>query len=167
MTRHRIVVAAAVILFALVGCGIYAWSSGVRFYAVDSGSMSPTFDTGALVVDLPVTPATTLHVGDVVTFHPTPGYTATHRIAAIGPNGITTKGDANTSSDIGYIQPNMIAGRMAFSVPLGGYVAMFFQRPIGVVGLLLLVLVLFVVWQITESAPRPRATLPPIDEDGR
>lgn len=166
MTLRRVTaVAAAVILFALVGCGMYAWSNGMRFYAVDSGSMSPTFDTGALVVDLPITPATTLHVGDVVTFHPTPGYTATHRITAIGPDGITTKGDANTSSDVGYIQPNMIAGRVAVSVPFVGYVAMFFQRPFGVVGLLLVVLILFVVWQVTESAPKPSATLPRVEEE--
>ena len=71
-------------------------------------------------------------VGDVVTFHPTPGYTATHRIVAIGKDGITTKGDANPSSDVGVIQPSMIAGRVAFSIPYGGYVAIFLRNPVGV-----------------------------------
>jgi len=166
MTRHRIAAAlAAAVLLALVGCGVYAWSNGVRFYAVDSGSMAPTFNTGALVVDLPVTPATVLHVGDVVTFHPNLGYTATHRIAAIGPNGITTKGDANPSSDIGFMQPGMIAGRVAFSVPFGGYVAMFFQHPVGVVAFLLLLLALLAVWQLTGGAPKPRPTEPAIGEE--
>ncbi len=166
MTRHRIVaVFAAVVLLALVGCGVYAWSIGVRFYAVDSGSMSPTFNTGALVVDLPVTRATVFRVGDVVTFHPTPGYTATHRIAAIGPDGISTKGDANPSSDVGFIQPSMIAGRVAFSVPFGGYVAVFFQQPLGVVALLLLLLALLAVWQLTGSAPKPRPAEPVMGED--
>ncbi len=112
MTLRRAVAFASVMALVSVigGRWRYAWSSGVRFYAVDSGSMSPTFNTGDLVVDMPVTPTTVYHVGDVVTFHPTPGYTATHRIAAIGPDGITTKGDANPSSDVGPIQPGMIAG---------------------------------------------------------
>jgi signal peptidase len=146
-----------VALLAAVGAGAYAWSNGVRFYAVDSGSMTPTFDTGSLVVDLPVTPSTVFHVGDVVTFHPTPGFTVTHRIAATGPDGIHTKGDANPSRDVGSIQPSLIVGRVAFSVPYGGYVAVFFQNPVGVAALLLLLLALMLVWQLTGSEPKPRA----------
>ena len=120
--------------------------------------MSPTIATGALVVDLPTTPSTVYHVGDVVTFHPTPGYTVTHRIAAIGPDGISTKGDANPSRDVGSIQPDLIVGRVAFSVPYGGYVAVFFQHPVGVAALLLLLLALMVVWQLTGSTPTVRPT---------
>lgn len=166
MTLKRALKFASVMaLISLVALGAYAWSSGVRFYAVDSGSMSPTFNTGALVVDMPVTPTTVFHVGDVVTFHPTPGYTATHRIAAIGPDGISTKGDANPSRDVGSIQPAMIAGRVAFSVPFGGYLAVFFQHPVGVVALLLLLLALLAVWQLTGSAPKPRPTEPVMSED--
>ena len=168
MSLRRIAAAVAVALFvALVGGSVYAWSNGVRFYAVDSGSMAPTFNTGALVVDLPVTPTTLFHVGDVVTFHPTPGYTATHRIAAISPDGISTKGDANPTRDVGLIQPAMIAGRVAFSVPFGGYVAVFFQNPVGVVVLLLLLLALVAVWQLTGSAPKPQPTDLVVDEDGQ
>ena len=163
--RRAVTFVSAVALLALVGFTAYAWANGARAYAVDSGSMAPTFNTGALVVDFPVTPATAFHVGDVVTFHPTPGYTATHRIAAIGPEGITTKGDANPCSDVGFIQSSMIAGRVAFSVPCGGYVAVFFQHPVGVVALLFLLLALLAVWQLTGSAPKPRPTEPAIVED--
>jgi signal peptidase len=145
-----------VALFCLLVAGAYAWSNGVRLYAVDSGSMSPTFNTGDLVVDLPVTPATTYQVGDVVTFHPTPGYTATHRIVAIGEDGITTQGDANPTSDIGYIQPSMIAGRVAFSVPYGGNAVAFLRNPVGVGMLLVLLIGLAVVWELTEGDPSPK-----------
>jgi signal peptidase I len=165
--RRAVTFVSAVALLVLVGITAYAWANGVRAYAVDSGSMSPTFNTGALVVDLPVTPATVFHIGDVITFHPTPGYTATHRIAAIGPEGITTKGDANPSSDVGFIQPSMIAGRVAFSVPYGGFVVVFFQHPVGVVGLLLVLLALLGVWQLTDNAPKPRPTEPVGGEDAR
>ena len=166
MTLKRALKFASVMaLISLVALGAYAWSNGVRFYAVDSGSMAPTFNTGALVVDLPVTRTTVFQVGDVVTFHPTPGYTATHRIAAIGPDGITTKGDANPSSDLGFVHSGMIAGRVAFSVPFGGYVAVFFQHPVGVVALLLLLLALLAVWQLTGRAAKPRLTEPIVGED--
>ena len=159
MNLRRIVTLAALAAFvAVVGAGAYAWSNGVRFYAVDSGSMSPTFNTGDLVVDLPINPTTVLGVGDVVTFHPTPGYTTTHRIAAIGKDGITTRGDANPSSDVGFIQPNMIAGRVAFSVPYGGYVAVFFQQPAGVAALLLVLIGLAVVWELTGGEPASKQT---------
>jgi signal peptidase len=166
MNLRRILTFLAVAAFvAAVGAVASAWSNGVRFYAVDSGSMSPTFNTGDLVVDSPVTPTTVYRVGDVVTFHPTPGYTATHRIAAIGPDGITTKGDANPSGDVGPIQPGMIAGRVAFSVPYGGYVTVFFQKPLGVVALLLLLIGLAVVWELTGSKPAPRQPGAPLGED--
>ena len=151
--RRVLKFASVVALVALFAIGAHAWSDGVRFYAVGSGSMSPTFNTGALVVDLPVTATTVYQVGDVVTFHPTPGYTATHRIVAMGKDGITTKGDANPSSDIGFIQPSMIAGRVAFSVPYGGYVAVFFQHPGGVAALLVLLIALAVVWELTQDKP--------------
>lgn len=132
--------AAIVALLSLVVAGVVAWSNGVRLYAVDSGSMSPTFNTGALVVDEPVRATTVLAVGDVITFHPTPGYTATHRIVAIGNDGITTRGDANPSSDLGLTQRSMVAGRVLFSIPYGGYVVMVFQRPVGIIALLVLIL---------------------------
>jgi len=157
MTLRRILTLAAVAaLVAVVGGAGYAWSNGVRFYAVDSGSMSPTFNTGALVVDLPVTPTTVYEVGDVVTFHPTPGYTATHRIVAIDTDGITTKGDANPSNDVGFIQPSMVAGRVAFSIPYGGYVAIFLRNPVEVVALLVLLIGLAVAWELTEGKPSPK-----------
>ena len=160
--RRAFKLASVVALLSVLAAGAYAWSNGLRFYAVDSGSMSPTFNTGALVIDQPVTPTTVYQVGDVVTFHPTPGYTATHRIIAIGSDGITTKGDANPSGDIGYIQPGMIAGRVALSIPYGGYVAVFFQQPAGVAALLLLLIAPAVVWELTGREPaarQPEATL--------
>ena len=166
MTVRRVVafvsVMALVSVIAVVG---YAWSQGVRFYAVQSGSMSPTFNTGDLVIDTPVISTTVFSVGDVITFHPTPGYTATHRIAAVGPDGITTRGDANPSSDLGFIQPGMIAGRVAFSVPYGGYVAVFFQNPLGLVVLALVLVGLVVVWELTGSKPASRQHPATLDED--
>lgn len=163
--RRVLGVVALVVLVALAGFAVYAWTNGVRFYAVDSGSMSPTFNTGALVVDEPVGPTTVLAVGDLITFHPTPGHTVTHRIVAIGKDGITTRGDANPSSDIGFVQPGMIAGRLAFSIPYGGYVAIFFQQPMGVVALLIILIGLMVTWELTRAEPSSKQAVTSLGED--
>ena len=65
--------------------------------------MSPALGRGDLVVDAPVTTTTTYQVGDIITFHPTPGYTTTHRIVAVDAAGISTRGDANATADLGQI----------------------------------------------------------------
>lgn len=163
--RRAFRLACVVALLSVLLVGAYAWSNGVRFYAVDSGSMSPTFNTGALVVDMPVTATSRYEVGEVITFHPTPGYTATHRIVAISKEGISTKGDANPSSDIGYIQPSMIAGRVAFSVPYGGYAVVFLRNPFGVAALLVLLVGLAVVWELTEAKEAPKQAAATLGED--
>jgi signal peptidase len=157
MTPKRILAFAATAIFvAVVGVVVCGWSNGVRFYAVESGSMLPTFGEGDLVIDTPTSAATVFRVGDVITFHPTPGYTVTHRIVAIDKDGIATKGDANPSGDIGFIQPSMIAGRVAFSVPYGGNAVAFLRNPVGVVALLVLLIGLVVVWELTEDTPSPK-----------
>lgn len=143
------------LLAAAAGTG-WAWVNHARFYAVDSGSMSPAIATGSIVVDLPTTPSTVFRIGDVITFHPTPGYTVTHRIAAIAQDGIATKGDANASRDVGSIQPDMIVGRVVLAVPYAGYMAVFFQHPEGVLALLVLLFALVAVWELTGEPARPR-----------
>ena len=157
MTLRRVLTLAAVAaLVAVIGFAAYAWANGVRFYAVESGSMSPAVRAGDLVIDLPTTPTSTYRIGDIVTFHPTPGTTTTHRIAALEAAGIVTRGDANPSSDVGYIQTPSVVGRVAAVVPFGGYVAVFFRQPAGVAALLLFLVAAGLVWHLVGGSP-PRA----------
>lgn len=152
MTIRRILgFLVGVAVVALIAVAAYAWANGVRLYAVESDSMTPAFDRGALVLDLPVTSSTVLAVGDVITFHPTPGYTTTHRIAAIDQNGITTKGDANSSTDVGYIQSGMVVGRFAYAVPYAGAAFEFLRQPAGVIAVLLVLIALAIVSQLRSS----------------
>jgi signal peptidase len=174
MTTKRIFALAATAIFiAVAGVVAYGWSNGVRFYAVESGSMSPAFGQGDLVIDVPVSAGTAFRVGDVVTFHPTPGYTATHRIVAIDATGISTKGDANLSPDLGQIQPDMIVGCVAFSVPFGGYVAMFFRQPAGIAALVGAMVLMYLAWELlfarkapARGAPDPAPPQPDVAEVG-
>jgi signal peptidase I len=76
---------------------------GMQRYAIVSGSMSPAFDRGSLVL-AEVVPVGELRAGDVITYRPPPGagpeHLVTHRIASIGRDGVfRTKGDANAVAD--------------------------------------------------------------------
>lgn len=152
MTLRRILTLTAVAAtVAVVGAVAYAWSSGVRFYAVESGSMAPALRQGDLLIDVPTTATTSYRVGDIITFHPTPGYTSTHRIVAVDAAGISTKGDANPSPDLGQIQPPSIVGRVFAVVPFGGYVAIFFRQPAGLAALLLGIVALYLAWGLVHG----------------
>jgi signal peptidase len=80
---------------------------GYQRYVIVSGSMTGTYDRGALVYDK-VVPTSSLRVGDVITYSPPRGAgptgKVTHRIFAIkldrnGNRVYRTKGDANSSPD--------------------------------------------------------------------
>ncbi len=158
--RRGLTIVAALALVTLGGVMAYGWSNGYRAYGVESGSMSPAFHTGDLVIDTPTTAATTYRVGDVITFHPTPAYTTTHRILSIDATGMSTKGDANLSSDLGQVEPSMVVGRVAFVVPFGGYLAAFFRQPAGIAATLLLLVLVYVLWELAIGRKTPTPARP-------
>jgi signal peptidase len=132
--------------------------AGYRSVAVYSGSMRPTLGVGSLAVDR-VVPARTVRVGDVITFNDpyVKGRLVTHRVAQIVPtkHGLAyrTKGDANAARDPWAIQLTGHVGRVAFHVPLAGYVLYYAHTRevrgalIAVVALLLLIAALRRIWR--------------------
>jgi signal peptidase len=104
---------------------------GYQRYAIVTGSMTGTYDPGALVIDQ-VVPVGDLRVGDVITYLPPRqagiGHLVTHRIAAIGrgPGGTRvyrTKGDANPVADPWHFTlPGRTQARVALGVPHAGRV---------------------------------------------
>jgi signal peptidase I len=118
-------VAGAVVTFVAGYAALLA--AGFKPVAVYSGSMRPTLGVGSLGVDR-VVPASTVRVGDVITFNDpyVKGRLVTHRVAKIVPtdHGLAyrTKGDANATRDPWAIRLNDKVGRVAFDVPVAGYV---------------------------------------------
>lgn len=117
--------AVAVLLTAVVIPRI----AGATPYTVLTGSMSPVYPPGTLVVVRPVDVAD-LQVGDVVTVQLESGdeTVVTHRISAIsyeldGDLVFQTKGDANPSPDTDLRMPVQIRGEVWYSVPYIGYVS--------------------------------------------
>ena len=127
---------------------------GVGAAVVLSGSMEPALSVGDLLI---VTREESYGIGDVVVYQD--GSTAiTHRIVGMeeaevdspSPEGsqpavelrITTQGDANDTPD-DPISPTQIKGRVAFSIPLVGYIVNVIKTPIGT--LLILAAALFLL----------------------
>ncbi|MDA8331892.1 MAG: signal peptidase I [Candidatus Dormibacteraeota bacterium] len=132
---------------------------GHPVYSVDSGSMEPTFYTGDLIVDQPVsaTAARHLHKGQIITFQAAaaagtaPGLVITHRIYAVVPGQLVagvptveyrTKGDANNAPDATLVAPSAILGLyQGQRIPFGGYVLSALHQPITFVVLIMIVTV--------------------------
>jgi signal peptidase len=138
---------------------------GRPVYSVASGSMTPTFDTGDLIVDkaISTTAAEHLHKGQIITFTSTPttangsSLVITHRIYAVvtGPvvAGVKTvsyrtKGDANNAPDQGLIAPSAILGVYQQRVPFGGYVLSTLHQPITFVILIMIPVLYLVVEEV-------------------
>ncbi|MFP5252971.1 MAG: signal peptidase I [Actinomycetes bacterium] len=138
-----VVVAGAVVLVAA------PMAAGARPLVVLSGSMSPTYEVGDVVVVRPVDPST-LQVGDVVTYRSRPGHPdlTTHRVAGVvlegQRRGYVTRGDANGADDPRPVIAEQIRGTVWYSVPLVGRVTMWLSgetvsRVVDVVAIALLV----------------------------
>lgn len=128
-------------------------------YSVDSGSMTPTIDTGDAIIDqsLSAAAAAHLHKGQIITFRATPagattsGLVITHRIYAVIEGGVAggvptveyrTKGDANNAPDVGLVLPSAVLGvYRGERIPFGGYVLNALHQPITFVILIMIVVV--------------------------
>ena len=137
--------------------------AGYKPVAVYSGSMRPTIPVGGLALDRAI-PAGKVRVGDVITFTDpyVRGRYVTHRVVAIlqTPRGLAyrTKGDANPGRDPWTIRLDGQVGRVAFSVPVAGYVLFYAHTReirsalIALAALLLLIGTLRRIWR-RDPAP--------------
>lgn len=145
------VLVALVVLLAVLLVGVRL--VGFQVFTVLSGSMEPTYHTGALIYVKEVDPYT-IQVGQPITFLLTEDTVATHRVVEIvkdenDPTVIRfrTKGDANEVEDGSLVHYKNVIGVPVFSIPYLGYVADFIQHPPGMyiaiaAGAVLLLLVL-------------------------
>ena len=141
--------AAAVIAFCFLILPTY------RLYLIDTGSMTPTIPVGSAVV----VEKGSVHVGQVITFHRLgDGALVTHRFIAVRPDGtLVTKGDGNTSPDLGTIPLSNVVGHVvAAPQHVGTTIQFMFHSPSGYVfdGLLLLALTL----ALSNKPARKRGT---------
>jgi len=139
--------------------------SGWKALSVQTGSMAPFIKPGALVLVHRI-PATQLRVGDVITYVSTSTKkTNTHRIINIDsshgvPLKITTRGDANSSSDQP-ILPKQVLGRVDRSIPVLGRLSDAARHPIGL-GILIYLPALAVIISETRLLIKRLMELEPV-----
>jgi len=114
-------------VFALLGSAVLPLALGLHTYSVRSGSMSPTIDTGDLVVARSISP-TEAGIGDIVMFKAPEGGNRliSHRVRAVrerhGRSFFVTRGDANTGFEHWNLPDDGTIGEIVYRVPKLGYV---------------------------------------------
>ncbi|WP_160004453.1 signal peptidase I [Nocardioides sp. AX2bis] len=118
-------VLAAVVLAIVVLAVIVPRVAGAEPYTVLTGSMTPAYPPGSMVV---VRPSDDIVVGDAVTYQLESGEPAvvTHRVVGIGYDGegdrsYTLQGDANEEPDSEQVRPEQIRGEVWYSLPWVGH----------------------------------------------
>lgn len=126
------VVVALAILLAVILVGFRLF--GFQIFTVLSGSMEPDLPVGSLVYVQSVDP-TTLQVGDDISYLVAENTVVTHRIVEILPDEedpsilrFSTQGIANETVDTTPpVHMNNIIGKVAFHLPLLGYLTAWVQ----------------------------------------
>jgi signal peptidase I len=158
-TRALVLLAAGLALAAVLGSGAALWLQGYRAYVVHTGSMSPTYRPGDLVIDRS---PSSYRAGDVITFRHSDRTTdvVTHRVVSVSAAGITTKGDANATPDAWTIRPNQVQGRTVLGVPYLGYVAVYFKQPAGVASAASTVACILLLWGLFFGSREAMSEVP-------
>lgn len=144
------ILVALVVILAVLLVGVRLF--GLQVFTVLSGSMEPTYHTGALIYVKEVD-YKEIEPGQVITFMLDEKTIATHRVVEVVPDDedpsvlrYKTKGDANEAEDGSLVHYKNVLGTPVFTIPYLGYLANFIQHPPGMyiaisVGAILLILV--------------------------
>ena len=140
--------------------------AGVTPFTILSGSMTPAYGVGDVVLDERVAPLT-VRPGDVVTFtDPTrQGATLTHRVRRMWRDGATvhfeTRGDANNASETWDVAATGSIGRVRMRVPRVGIVLTWAHSREGKLGLIAIPAALLALIELCGAVRRPRAEATP------
>ena len=109
------------------------WLLGWQLQHVESGSMSPTYPVGSLLVTAQVDQAD-IEIGMPIVFEDPrePGRLVTHRVVGIAAGAdlaFLTRGDANATNDPSPVPARLVRGRVLWHVTLLGTVLDWLQWP--------------------------------------
>jgi len=161
----RVVTTAAVLVAVLVVTAVLVVPrvTGGAALTVLSGSMTPTYPVGSVVVVVPTDP-TTIQPGDVITYQARPGVAefVTHRVVRVQsdtqPMSFVTKGDANTAEDREPVPVGAVRGTVRFHLPYLGTLGDFARTPLGLLtvgGPLVLAFVAKQIRTVRDELRRP------------
>lgn len=124
---------------------------GFQSLAVLSGSMEPEIGVGAIVFAKKTEP-TTIKIGDVITYRISDTTMVTHRVETLDVDSeqLYTKGDANDTRDAAPVEFENIVGRVAFHVPLIGYLTIYAKTPLGIAAICGVLVILILLTFLPE-----------------
>jgi signal peptidase len=130
------------VLLPLATFLVAVWLLGWQLQSVQSGSMSPTFVVGSLLVVGQVDPAD-VEPGMAITFEDpaAAGKLVTHRVVSVAPGqslAFITKGDANATADPQPVPARLVRGRVLWSIGQLGTILDWLQWPCSFLLLVLL-----------------------------
>lgn len=112
--------------------------NGYGHAVVLSGSMAPELNVNDLII---IHKESEYKENDIVTYVDTRNSLVTHRIISINGDGITTKGDANNTSDTPF-EISRIKGKVVNIIPRVGIILDFIQNPFFVVAVVVVTVLL-------------------------
>ena len=126
---------------------------GWKPFIVLSGSMETQISAGDIVVVKEID-TNELKKGDIIAFKDG-NIVITHRIDEVteidGKTQYITKGDNNSTQDIGYVSPEQVEGVFKFKIARLGNIAMFIQTPLGMIVCLSIPIIIIILLQTTDS----------------
>ena len=153
-TRRLTVFVLVASVVGTIACTVLlAWAHGYRMYVVQTGSMSPTFNAGEVVIDR--TTKAGYQTGDVLTVQiSAAGDLVSHRMTKVDAQGrLHTKGDANKTADAWALHPTSVRGVVKHRVPNLGYLIVFMRQKEGVAGVMTSALSIFLLWGLCFPSP--------------
>ncbi|SDM66205.1 signal peptidase I [Acetanaerobacterium elongatum] len=151
MRRICNLLAGVLIVIAFLPLGVLTLPqlAGYTPLSVLSGSMEPACPVGSVVFIRPTAPDA-VKVNDIITFALENNARVTHRVTQILYNeqAFVTKGDANNTNDLSPVPFNRLVGKVQFSLPLLGYLAVFIKTGFGFAALSILFVLIILLWLI-------------------
>jgi signal peptidase len=138
-TVGLVLIALLLFIIGLVCFDVLAPRFGYGVLTIRGASMAPAIPLGSLVaIDHPEADA--LAVGDVITIQSASGVVYTHRIVAIDATGterrFQIRGDANPTPDATMVPASSVVGRVAFHVPVLGFIVVLLTLSTGIISIL-------------------------------
>ena len=161
-TIGLLLIAFLLFIIGLVTFDILAPRFGYGVLTIRGASMAPAIPLGSLVaIDHPNTDA--LAVGDVITIQSASGVVYTHRIAAIESTGserqFQIRGDANPTPDASLVPASAVVGRVAFHVPVLGFIVVLLTLSTGIISILAGLASLLLAYWVLEDLEAESASL--------
>jgi len=151
-----------VLLVPLTTFLVASWLLGWQLMSVQTGSMSPTYSVGSLLVVGQID-AAAVQPGMAIAFEDPsqPGHLVTHRVERLAPGealAFITHGDANATADPLPVPARLVRGRVLWSVTYLGGLMDWLQWPRSFIALVLVPAVLLSAIEL-RSRRRTQARL--------